>query len=173
MLQFIQVGDLQDRRDKYMTKVKHKVGKDNWFWVFKLGNKLYSQTWGMQVYEDAYYFFFHKNPELLKDLVEKWSDVYVVNRHDLVSGLNYHLQNHNRDHFHDIAIRRCLTRFGLSFQGKDILNLNDSPYCHSKIPFHLIHLFKGSLKKWFDDSRYIAVAVEIEEKAKLSEMLVK
>jgi hypothetical protein len=175
MLDFIQVADLGQNRDKYLAKVTRTCGKGNWFWVFAVQKKLYSWEWGMQLYEDAFYEYFHKHPDLLKKLVENYHDIFVFNRFDCDSGLDYKKQNQNQDHYNDIAIRRCLTRFGISFKGKDLLELGKSDYCHSKVPFHLPHLMKqaGSVKSWFNSSRLIAVAPEIEDKAKLSELLVR
>lgn len=174
MLDYIQVGDLGADRDKFISKVTRVAGKGNWFWAFKVGKKLYSWEWGLQVYEDAFYEYFKNNVELIKPLIENYHDVFVINRFDLESGIDYKKQNQNKDHYNDIAIRRCLVRFGLWFKGKELLEINNSLYSHIKIPFHLAHLAKNtSVKTWFDDSRYIVVAPEIEDKAKLSEFLIK
>lgn len=178
MLDFIKTPDLGLNRDTFLSKVTRTVGKGNWFWVFKSKNRLYSWNWGLQLYEDAFWAHLRSKVDLLKDLVQKYENVYVVNRHDAESCLDYKIQYQARDHYNDIALRRVLVRFGTDFKGKDILSLEKSVYCQSKIPFHLPHLIHEpdtihSVKSWMDTNRWIAVAPEIEDKAKLSELLVK
>jgi hypothetical protein len=178
MLDFIPVYDLGNNRDKFLAKVTRTCGKGNWFWVFAANKKLYSWDWGMQFYEDAYYEFFHKNVKLLASLCANFSDVYVVNRFDTDAGLDYKKQIQHRDHCDDIAIRRCLVRFGVTFKGKELLKLEGTPYAQSEIPFHLPHLIKTpdknkSVQSWLNSNRLIAVANTIEDQAKLSEMLIK
>lgn len=174
----MQVSDLGNNRDKFLAKVTRVAGKGNWFWAFAAKKKLYSWEWGLQLYEDAFWEFFKHNGSALKELVDNYSNVYVINRFDIDSGLDYKKQTQNSDHYSDIAVRRCFIRFGLSFKGKDILELGKSQFSQSKVPFHLPHLINkpdtlGSVKSWLDTNRLIVIAPEIEDKAKLSEILVK
>lgn len=175
MLDFIQVGDLGQNRDKFLAKVTRVAGKGNWFWTFTLGKKFYSWELGMQFYEDAFWEYFRGHANLLKNLVTNYNNIYVVNRFDAESGLDYRKQNQNQDHINDIAIRRCLTRFGINFKGKDLLNLHQTDYSDTVVPFHLSHLCdkKISAKTWWAANRFIVVAPEIEDKARFSEFLIK
>ena len=175
MLDFIHYPDLGIDRDKFLSKVTLTVGKGNWFIAFSVKKNFYSWEWGMQLYEDAYWEFFRKNINLLTTLLEKYFNVFVVNRFDSESGLDYKKQTQNRDHYDDIAIRRCITRFGLKFKGKELLEIGTSDYSQTKVPFHLPHLMKSgkNVTDWINSNRFIIVAPEIEDKAKFSEMLIR
>jgi hypothetical protein len=178
MLDFMQVSDLGNNRDKFLAKVTRVAGKGNWFWAFVVKKKLYSWEWGLQLYEDAFWEFFRHNAPILKDLVDNHSNVFVINRFDIEANLDYKKQTQNSDHYSDIAIRRCFVRFGLSFKGKDILDLNKSQFSQSIVPFHLPHLINkpdanNSVKSWLDTNRIIVIAPEVEDKAKLADMLIR
>ncbi|RDJ35264.1 MAG: hypothetical protein DWQ19_10645 [Crenarchaeota archaeon] len=178
MLDYIPVSDLGNNRDKFLTKVTRQVGKGNWFWIFVAKNKFYSWEWGIQFYEDAFYSFFRKNIDSLQKLCLNFSDVCVKNRFDIESGLNYKKQTQHYDHFNDIALRRCLIRFGVAFRGKDLLNLDGTEYDQQKIPFHLPHLIRipdkeKTVQSWLNSNRFIAVATTVADQAKLSEILIK
>lgn len=167
--------DLAIDREKFIEEINKKVGKGNWYWGFRVKSKLYSWNLGLQLYEDAYWEFLKQNPKLIKELVD-YSDVYVYDRYDLKSILDYRKQTQKRDHFQDIAIRRCLVRFGVWFKGMDILKIPGSKFDDHKVEFHLPHLIykpdtRCSLHSWFSN-RLIIVAKTIEDKAKLSELLV-
>lgn len=174
MLDFIQVADLKDKRDSFIYKIEKTVGKNNWSWTFKIGNNFYSYPIGMQIYEDAFWHFLYKNVDLLKDLVSSYENLYHVSYEDFESSLDYNKQKNKSDHFDDIAIRRCVARFGLKFSGNKILDINGSAYSETKVPFHLPYKSKNqTVKSWFNQSRYIAIATEIQDKVKFSQMLIK
>lgn len=173
MLDFIQVPDLKDKRDSFMRKVEKTVGKNNWTWAFKFRNKFYSFHLGFQIYEDAFYSFLLKNIDLLKSLVTDYENVYHNTYEDFDSGLDYNIQKDKTDHYDDIAIRRSIARLGLQFGGKQILDIKNSPYSELKIPFHMPLGKPISVKTWFDQSRYIVVAPEIQDKVKFSQLLIK
>lgn len=176
-MDFIQISDLQFNRDKFFYKVNKSVGNGNWFWVFKIKDKIYSWDLGFQLYEDAYFQYLRENVNQIKKIVKHY-DVFVYNRHDIDSKLNYKKQDYKADHYHDIAIRRCLIRLGLWFKGKKMLNLSKSDLCHSKIPFHLPHLILKpdklqSVKSYLFSNRFIVITPTIEDQSKLSEMMIK
>lgn len=176
MLDYIQVGDLGKNRDKFIQKVTRSAGKGNWFWTFRCNNKLYSWEMGMQMYEDAYWQFLRNDVSLVKELVG-YFNVYVLDRHDIDSSINYKHQLNERDHYPDIALRRCLVRLGVWFQGKEILRIPATKFNDCNVPFHLPHLIqkpddKKSIKSWLDSNRYIVIAPDIEDKCKLSDILV-
>ena len=174
MLDFIQVGDLKDKRDSFIYKLEKTVGKNNWSWLFKIGKNFYSYPIGMQIYEDSFWHFLFKNVDLLKDLVTSYKNLYHVSYDDFESNLDYNKQKHKSDHFDDIAIRRCVARFGLKFNGTQVLDINNSVYSEMKIPFHLPCGNKiQTVKSWFNQSRYIVIATEIQDKVNFSQMLIK
>lgn len=177
MLHYLPVGDIGKHRDEFLAKVHKRAGKGNWFWAFRVGKKLYSWELGIQLYEDAYWQFLRSDISLIKELLG-YFNVFVYDRHDLDSGLDYKIQNNSRDHFQDIAIRRCLIRFGVWFNGKDIMEINGSKFDHNQVPFHLPHLINKpdinkSLRSFMFSNRLIVIAPELEDKAKLSEILIK
>jgi len=177
MLQYIQVGDLGKNRDQFITKVQKTAGKGNWFWAFRANKRLYSWEWGLQLYEDAYWHYLRSNVKKLKEIIA-YNDVYVYNRHETESVLDYKIQKHYQDHYEDIAIRRCLIRFGVWFTGKELLSIKDSPFDDAKISFHLPHLINkpdatNSIRSWLNTNRMIVIASEIEDKCRLAEILVK
>lgn len=174
MLDFIQVGDLKDKKDSFIRKVEKAVGKNNWTWSFKFRNKFYSYPLGLQIYEDSFYSFLVKNIDLLKTLVTDYKDVYHNAYEDFESGLDYNIQKDKSEHYDDIAIRRCIARLGLKFNGEKVLDIKNSSYSEMKIPFHMpIGGKLISVKSWFDQNRYIVIAPEIQDKVKFSQLLIK
>lgn len=175
MIHYLQVGDSGKNRDKFLDKVNRQAGKGNWFWAFRCKDKLYSWEFGMQMYEDAYWNFLRNDISCIKELISK-HNVYVNDRHDIDSLFNYKHQKKISDHYCDIAIRRCLVRMGVWFQGSEIFGLRDTKFIDSKIPFHLPHLVEGPEKTaiaWINKNRYIAIASDTEDKCKLSEIMIK
>jgi len=176
MLKFIYVGDHGSNRDKFIQKVNKQAGKGNWFFAFRAGKKLYSWNWGMQLYEDAYLSFLGKDINLVKKLVSA-CDVCEINNKDLDAYLDYKKQKHDRDHYQDIAIRRCLVRLGVWFKGTDLLSVPGTEFDHSKIPFHLPHLLRKpdslkSIKSWLDGNHLLVIASSSEDKAELAGIMV-
>jgi hypothetical protein len=171
MLQFISAPNLGNKRDKFVALLNNKVGRGNWFWVYRFGDKLYSWHLALQLYEDAYWVFFKNNLTSLKKLVKEYGDVMVFDKTDLKSGLDYKKQLHRADHYEDIAIRRCLRRFGTWFQGEDILKISDSELSEKNIIFHL-PFFDGKLVN-FHKYLVAAIAIEMCDQQELSEKLIK
>ena len=161
MLNFINPFGIDEDREAFIRSVNRKAGKGNWFWVFKVGKQLWAYELGMQLYEDAYWLFLRKDIGRIKDLD---------------SGLDYRKQTQPGEHYSDIAIRRCMRRFGIWFKGTDIFDISKTQYADRKVPFHLPHLVSSpdkSAKSWIDSNRLIVIAREVEDKCKLAEILVK
>lgn len=176
MLDFISPFGIDKDRERFLKSVDKRAGRGNWFWAFRVDKKLFSYELGMQMYEDAYWVYMRKNLHLIKFLIKHF-DVYVTDRHDLESGLTYKKQSHPYyEHYADIAIRRCLRRYGVWFNGKELTPLVGSELDDSKVPFHLpclINHVEKTAKVWLDSNRIIVIAKEIEDKAKLSEILIR
>ena len=66
-----------------------------------------------------------------------------------------------------------MARLGLQFNGDQVLDIKNSPYSELKVPFHMPMGKPISVKTWFDQSRYIVVAPEIQDKVKFSQLLIK
>ena len=176
MLQFVPAPNLGEKRDRFVSLLNKKVKPGNWFWAYQLkANKLYSWNLGIQLYEDAYWLFFKTNLTFLREVVKNYGDVVVVDKSDMESGLDYKKQTQKKDHYEDIAIRRCLRRLGTWFQGEDLLKILDSKFKESKIPFHLPHLLttKDRSLVGFRNHLVAVLAVEISDKQDLSEVLIR
>lgn len=174
MLEIIDVGDLRGNHFKFAKVLNEKAGEGNWWWVFK-SNALYSGRWGFQFYEDAYYQFLKKRPDLLKILVESQEVIWSEPK-DIESKLDYWHQTSRIEHFADIAIRRVLVRFGLFFKGQGFLSIKGEELDPKNVPFHLPHLIKTSgsktVKVWLEDHRKVVIADTIDSQHELSKYLI-
>lgn len=176
MLQFIPAPNLGKKRNQFIALLNKKVGVGNWYWAYQFKDaKLYSWNLGIQLYEDAFWLFFKNNLTLLKEVVKNYGDVIVFDKTDLKSGLDYKIQSQQADHYEDIAIRRCLRRFGIWFKGEDLLKLPDSKFKEKKIPFHLSHLLTTGEKSVAAVHEHLvaALAIEMVDKQELSEILIR
>jgi hypothetical protein len=173
MLDLIPAPNLGKKRDKFARLLNQKVGKGNWFWAYKIGGSLYSWELGLKVYEDAYWLFFRNHLTKLKKLVKNYNDVFEFRKEDIESGLDYTKQKNRSDHYQDIAIRRCLRRFGIWFQGAgDLLQLSNSEFGEDRVPFHLPHLIKGKMIVDFHRMRVAMIAMTPVDKFELAKILI-
>jgi len=176
MFQVMAVGDIGDERKKFVWKQNKKYGEGNWFWGFKAGKRLYSFDLGMQLYEDAYWNYFKKDISLLKKVISH-SEVFVLKSSDIESGLDYRHQQEREGHYEDIAVRRCLRRFGVWFKGDKVLKIGSSKLNSQIVPFHLPHLlFKNedsSVYSWLTNHRVVIIADTVEDQYELSKVLVR
>jgi hypothetical protein len=158
---------------KLISFFNKRVGEGNWFWLYKMGEIYYSWDLGMQFYEDAYWIFFRNNLILLKELVKKYGDVFEFNKKDMDSGLDYRKQLQRSNHYQDIAIRRCLRRFGIWFKGDRALKLPGSEYDEDRVPFHLSNIAKNQPVSYIHQTRMAALVPTSVDKYKLSEFLIR
>jgi len=172
-MEFINVPRLGKKRDEFIKLLNKRVGKGNWYWAFQIGKNLYSWEFGLQLYEDSYWLYLKDHLTLLKEIVTKYGDVYVVDKKDLKSGLDYKKQSQYEDHYADIAIRRSLRRLGVWFKGDKLLKISESDLSENKVPFHLTHLLKNRPVGDFLNTRVAVVVVEIGDKHELGERLIK
>jgi hypothetical protein len=176
MLQFVPAPNLGKNRNKFIALLNKKVGPGNWYWAFQFsGNKLYSWNLGIQLYEDAYWVFFKNNLTRLKEIIKNYGDVYVFDKTDLKSGLDYKKQMQMVDHYEDIAIRRCMRRFGLWFKGDNLLKIPGSDLQEAKIPFHLSHLLSSENKTLNALHQHLVaiLAIEMGDKQELTDILIR
>jgi len=97
-----------------------------------------------RLYEDAYFEYFKKRPELLEYLLEVASNVYDDDPSNVESGLDYSKRGDVRTHIQDIAIRNCVKRFGRQFTGHRLIQIRDRIGEHplslalspGQVPFH-------------------------------------
>lgn len=130
----------------------------NWTVAWKVGDCFAAQSAVVLLYEDAYFRFLEKNPDILEELVRVARNVYDDAPSNIHSHLDYSVQETKRTHLQDIAIRRCVLRFGQWFKGRKLLQIRDKEGDHllslalspGRVPFHLPWLIEQSeLKGWW------------------------
>ena len=122
-----------------------KYGKGNWImgWVF--GENVLEYEEVCLVYEDGYYEYLKQRPEVLDYLCKTASEVYDDDVLNINSGQDYSKKGDIRTHIQDIAIRRCLVRFGRTFKGNEPIQIRDNKgkdvvsktLSPGQVPFHL------------------------------------
>lgn len=151
-------GYFGKQRDELRRGYDKTYGKNNWRIAWLVNKRIFSKEEILLLYEDSYYNFLKKHPKVLSQLINEARDVYD----DAVSNVKYQLdyskQETNRTHYQDIAIRRCVVRFGLRFEGRKLIQIRDYKGKHplslklspGRIPFHMPQLIKKSeLDGWW------------------------
>lgn len=124
-----ELWELRERAPYFGSRKKQKIGElqkryGDFRLAYEFEGDLIERESALQLYEDAYYFFLKRQPELLDWLVETASEVYDTEPENLDSGLDYGAQDPGkRTHLQDIAIRRVLRRLGRWFEGKELLEI--------------------------------------------------
>jgi len=162
-------------RDALRRKYDEQYGKGNWRTAWIIQEKIFSREEILLLYEDAYYYFLKNNPEILQQLVKEARDVYDDAPSNVNSGLDYTKQETSRTHYQDIALRRCVLRFGLKFQGKKLIQIRDIKGKHplslilspGRIPFHMPGLIKkpeltgwwqaGSVESFYQSNKVLQI----------------
>ena len=153
-------GYFGSKRARKQQEFDQHFGSGNWRLAWTLGEDgpLLDRTGMQMLYEDAYYQFLLLNPEVLEELVALASDVYDDALSNLDSGLDYNVQETERTHVQDIAIRRALTRLQRVFRGSEPMQIRDNLGEHplsltlspGQVPFHLPHLLEApELEGWW------------------------
>jgi hypothetical protein len=137
-------GHLAGHRDEKHAQWDKQYGKDNWrlTWIY---GKTYLDFLGVcAVYEDAYYQFLVNNSNVAVALVNEACQIYDDQPSNILSGLDYTKQETDRTHIQDIAIRRCMMRMGLHFEGDQLIRIRQEKGNHAlsmilspgRVPFH-------------------------------------
>jgi ribonuclease Z len=106
------------------------------------GDEIIPRSRALELYEQAYFEFLERNPELVDWLVHTAADVYDTRPENLRSGTDYFAQEDDGPtHLQDIAVRRCLLRLGTWFRGDhlvEIRGLRSEGYVLNPgvVPFH-------------------------------------
>lgn len=162
-------------RDKRYQEYDARYGKGNWRLVWDIGGNSVGRDGVVMLYEDAYYEFFRKNPDVLEHLLRDASDVYDDAPSNVQSGFDYAKQETDRTHLQDISIRRCVLRLGRKFAGKSLVQIRDTQGSHplsvtlspGQVPFHMPALIKqpeatgwwkpGSTESFYQSNRVLQV----------------
>lgn len=168
-------GYFGSKRDQKHREYDQKYGANNWRIVWNLGENVIQRDGMNMLYEDAYFFFLKANKAVLEDLCSTAYDVYDDNPTNVKSGLDYNIQETDRTHVQDIAIRRAVIRLGYSFRGDDLLQIRDSLGEHAlsmtlspgKVPFHMPEMLEipeisgwwnpGSVESFYQSNKVLQV----------------
>ena len=148
-------GAERDEKQRHYDAI---FGEDSWrlAWVFQ--GSFLSWLEMTHFYEQAYYEFLEEHPDVLEQLITEASDVYDDAPSNMLSRHDYEVQETNRTHVQDIAIRRVVSRLGYEFQGKTPIQIRDVLGHHSlsvvlspgQVPFHLPHiLVQPEMEGWW------------------------
>jgi len=168
-------GFFGKRRDEVIAGFNAQHGPGNWQlgWTMENGPVLSFQE-AVLVYEQAYYRFLTSG-NILERLTTEAIDVYDNSLTNSSSGLNYNSQESILTHLQDIALRRCIMRFGVRFRGQEPIQIRGSKGTHDlsrtlspgQVPFHrpeLIHQPAlpgwwqgGSIEDWYQSGKILLV----------------
>jgi hypothetical protein len=145
-------------REAILKEYDRVHGVGCWRLVWRVNNQSFSREQMQMLYEDSYFEFLRTHPQVLEQLLSEASDVYDDSLSNVASGFDYSLQETERTHVQDIAIRRAVSRLGRVFSGSAPLRIRDADGDHplsltlspGRIPFHLPHLLiKPELQGWW------------------------
>jgi hypothetical protein len=178
---FSRLSYLGKKRDETTKQFDEDFGVGNWMigWVVGAGLKwrekdkllegeyaVFDFARACKLYEDAYFKHFKFNPDELEWIVKNASEVYDNSPTNVESGLDYLKQEAESTHIQDIAIRNCVARFGMEFEGKELLQIRtDGPgekWNPANIEFHRQDWFveprnvkdKDGKERWWVGDRY-------------------
>jgi hypothetical protein len=163
-------GYVGQRRNDLRGERDNKYGTENWQTVWLVGDDYLDFEEVCRLYEDAYFQYFEKRPELLDLLLRVASDVYDDEPSNVESGYDYLKQGSIRTHIQDIAIRNCVRRFGRTFNGNTLLQIRDRMGEHplslalspGQVPFHRPELisFPDNLAQLETSAWWLPLTVE-------------
>jgi len=120
-----QLGYLGSKRNETFQKFDIEYGAGAWRLAWIYGRHTLDFVQACRVYENAYFHYLRTRADLLECLVVTTSNVYDDDESNIMSGLDYTIQETKHTHIQDIAIRRCLVRLGSSFAGSELLQIRD------------------------------------------------
>lgn len=94
-----------------------------WRTAFTWGGRTIRYMDALYLYEDAYLEHFRSHPEDLDWIVNTACEVFDNAETNVLSGLDYAVQEAATTHLQDIAVRRCLLRLGLWFRGDHLVEI--------------------------------------------------
>ena len=163
-------GYVGKHRNDLWAERDGKYGKGNWRTIWLVQGNYLEYVEACRLYEDGYFEYFKKRPELLDHLLEVASDVYDDEPSNVESGLDYTKCGAVRTHIQDIAIRNCLKRFGREFKGNKLIQIRDRVGEHplslalspGQVPFHKPELasFPDNLEDIRNKAWWLPLSVE-------------
>ena len=98
-------------------------GCGRWRTAFSWGGRIIRYVDALYLYEDAYLEHFRAHPDDLDWIVNTACEVFDNSETNVLSGLDYAVQEAATTHLQDIAVRRCLVRLGLWFKGDHLVEI--------------------------------------------------
>lgn len=163
-------GYVGEKRNGFEEGWDLKYGKGNWRMGWLYGEHILEYEEVCRVYEDGYYEYMKQRPEILDHLCGIACEVYDDDITNINSGQDYSKKGDIRTHIQDIAIRRCLMRFGRDFQGKEAVQIRDKDgkdavsrtLSPGQVPFHRQDLITtpDNLKEMYRNRWWLPGTVE-------------
>lgn len=175
-------GYFGSRRDATIAHWDQMYGPGAWKLAWKIRGAFVEWLEAITHYEESYYHFFVDNPEILEMLCGDASDVYDDNVTNVNSKLDYSIQETNRTHIQDIAIRRCVQRLGQKFEGSQLVQIRHAQGKHPLslvlspgiIPFYEPGLIEspeltgwwrpGTVESYYQSNKYLLVRADVTPK---------
>ncbi|MEK7192206.1 MAG: hypothetical protein AAB646_01670 [Patescibacteria group bacterium] len=167
-------GYLGKRRDETFERWDKEYGKGNWSLIWLVGSAEVDFLGACALYEDAYFVFLNARQDVLNQLISEACDIYDDDPSNIRSCFDYTKQETHRTHIQDIAIRRCLIRFGVWFNGPKLIRIRQELGDHAlsmilspgKVPFHMPQLIvepqlhpkwanPGSVESFYQSNRFL------------------
>ncbi len=132
------------RRDAVHADLDARHGPENWRLAWIVDGEPFSREQMTMLYEDSYFAFLSRETDILEQLLREACDVYDDQPSNVHSGLDYAIQETDRTHVQDIAIRRVVARLGRVFSGDQLIRIRDKDGNHplsmtlspGHVPFH-------------------------------------
>ncbi|MBI2667871.1 hypothetical protein HYX17_03840 [Candidatus Woesearchaeota archaeon] len=147
-------GYLGKKRDEIEKSWDKKYGDGNWRLMYEWNPLIIPRREAIQIYEDAYYEYFKRYPQVLEWLVKTASDVYDTAITNVEAKFDYEKQETPNNHIHDVALRRAVLRNGRWFEGDHLMHVRGEKTEGARISpgvvsFHLPHMIvKGEIKDY-------------------------
>lgn len=172
-------GYLGKKRDEIFHFWDETYGKGEWRLIWQFGEAVVDFLGACAVYEDAYFIFLNSHPDLLEQLVKEAVNVYDDSPTNVDSLFDYQVQETDRTHIQDIAIRRALVRMGKWFKGGELIRIRQEKGKHplsialspGKVSFHRLELIEkpeltgwwnpGSVESFYQSNRYLQTKIKI------------
>ncbi|MBP7708653.1 hypothetical protein KA107_03130 [Candidatus Pacearchaeota archaeon] len=154
-------GYFGSKRNKICAGFDLQYGSGNWKIAWEWGSQVIERPEAIQIYEDGYYEYFKKTPDLVNWLVNNFANVFDTAPSNVEAKFSYDIQETPSNHLHDVAIRRALLRNGKWFRGVGLLEVRSpdkegwilSP-CN--IPFHLpTMIYPGQTKYQCEERDFV------------------
>ncbi len=169
---YIRPGHFGWKRRRIEKQLNQWFGEGDWHILYRMGNSFITRREAVQLYEEAYFEYFQKNPKELNDLLDKASDIYDTAPSNVESQTDYSKQETGAQHLHDIAIRRVVKRLGQGFRGDKLVEIRGPKsegfrWNPGVVPFHRPDLIlqpalrgwwaQGSIEDFFQSNKAIVL----------------